>query len=130
MKEFNWNTAPLPEAQRRLAEIKEIYDRAAQVVLSRQSRLPVTYRCWVQFHKPEVPASVVRQCRNEIPDGKWVFRDDGCLDSKGRPSVCCSIQCYTVYGQYQSDKKYKAKLAVAAAEGGSAPPGVDLEAEE
>ena len=127
--EFDWQSSPLPEAERRLADIKSIYDRAASVVLQRQSRLPVEWRCWSQTHKSQVPKSSLALCRGAIPDGKWVFKNDGDLDSKGHPAVCCSQQCYTVYWQAMSKRKYEDRLTTAAADGGSAPPGVDLEAE-
>lgn len=117
--EFDWHESPLPEAQRRLAELKIIYDKAAVIVQTRQQKLPVSYHCWTHVHQKDLMdrfAEVVRQCKNEIPDGKWVFRNDGDVDSSGRPSVCCSQKCYLVYWQMLSENKHQQRLGTAAVE--------------
>lgn len=106
---FDWRTAPLSEAQRRLADLKRIYDHAVQVVSSRQDKRAVSYRCWTQTHKKEVPQSVIDQCKNNIADGRWVFRDDGAIDKDGSrySIVCCSMLCHKVYQQWAIDNKFR-----------------------
>lgn len=98
---FDWMGAPLDVAVDCLAGMKRNYDRAAQIVLQRQSRVPRVWTCWTQKNKQQAGRTVVAQCRNQIPDGKWVFKDDGAKDSEGRlsPEVCCSQLCFTSYMQ-------------------------------
>ena len=120
-KDFDWNTSPLPEAQSRLADLKAIYERALTIVVQRQSKVPVQWKCWSQSHKKDVPKSVLAQCRGDIVDGRWLFKNDGEVDDSGNATVVCSQLCYTIYSQHANDRKMKAKLAVAGEEGGNIP---------
>jgi hypothetical protein len=81
--------------------MKREYDRAASVVLSRQSRIPKVWTCWTQDHKQLAGRTAIAQCKGQIPDGKWVFIDNGAKDEEGNisPIVCCSQICFTVYQQ-------------------------------
>jgi len=99
--EFDWNTSPIPVILDRLNEMKREYERVSQIVLQRTSRVPVTYVCWSQEHKSVVPKSVMAQCKGNIKDGSWCYRDDGYRDEKGqiKPAVVCSQLCYTVFMQ-------------------------------
>lgn len=119
--EFDWNTSPLPEVQSRLADLKAIYERALTIVVQRQSKLPIQWKCWTQAHKRQVPKSVVALCRGDIVDGRWLFKNDGDRDAQGNPIVVCSQLCFTVYSQDLQARKLRAKLAVAGEEGGNLP---------
>ncbi len=99
---FDWHESPLQQAVERLNDLKREYDRAAQIVLSRQSRVPVIYKCWSQEHKELVPRNALAQCRHTLPDiGKAVFIDNGYKDKDGniRTICCCSMLCYMAYQQ-------------------------------
>ena len=120
-KDFDWNTSPLAEAQSRLADLKAIYDKALTIVVQRQSRLPVHWSCWSQSHKRDVPKSVLAQCRGDIVDGRWLFKNDGEVDANGNSTVVCSQLCYQNYSQHANERKLRDKLAVAGAEGGNLP---------
>jgi hypothetical protein len=100
-QKFPWYDAPLDEAVECLNAMKRNYDRAAQIVLQRQSRQPRVWSCWTQKHKQLAGRTAVAQCRGQIPDGKWVFKDDGAKDAEGKldPQVCCSQICFTAYQQ-------------------------------
>jgi hypothetical protein len=99
-----WNNAPLPIAIASLNEMKRDLDRASQIILMRQSKLPTVWVCWSRENKSKVPVSIYRQCKGPIPDGRWVFRDDGAKDDQGNPhpAVCCSQLCYMAYTQYRA----------------------------
>ena len=99
-----WNNASLAEAIANLNEMKRDWDRASQIILMRQSKLPTVWVCWSRENKSKVPASIYRQCKGPIPDGRWVFRDDGAKDDQGNPhpAVCCSQLCYMAYTQYRA----------------------------
>lgn len=121
---FDWSTSPLPEAQKRLSDLKASYEKALAIVSARQQKLPPTYHCWTWLNKIDLQskfAEVIAQCKRQIPDGRWVFRNDGDVGPDGRPAVCCSQKCYLVYWQMMGERKHQAKLAVAAEEGGSVP---------
>jgi hypothetical protein len=97
--DVNWEKAPLARALALLSDFKRAYESAAQIVLRRQSVAPQMLTCWTQLHKSKVARSVLAQCKGEIPDGKWVFRDDGAFVIKdgvkvSEPAVCCSMLCY------------------------------------
>ena len=115
--EFDWKTAPLDVAKKRLADLKRIYDHALQVVSLRQIAQAVIWHCWSQSHKKDglVPDSVLAQCHDLIPDGRWVFRDDGALTKDGSRCsiVCCSQLCYKVYVEWQVRDKLERKSAQA-----------------
>ena len=98
---LGWNDLPLSEAIDKLSNMKREYDRAASVVLSRQSRIPKVWTCWTQDHKQLAGRTAIAQCKGQIPDGKWVFIDNGAKDEEGNisPIVCCSQICFTVYQQ-------------------------------
>jgi hypothetical protein len=96
-----WQDMPLDQAIEKYADMKRELDRAGQVILARQSREPVIWTCWVQSHKDIVTRTVLAQCKKNIPDGKWVSKDDGAKDEKGNisPAVTCSMMCATAYLQ-------------------------------
>lgn len=99
---FDWERAPLQKAMDRLADFKREYEAAAQVVLRRQQSCPAMWTCWTKTHKDLAPRMTKGQCRGSIPDGKWVFKDDGVFEDRDgirvqAPVVCCSQLCYTAY---------------------------------
>jgi hypothetical protein len=102
--EFDWHTSPLPEAVDRLAKMKQEYERAAQIVLQRQSKVPVVWTCWTQFHKDVAPKAAIAQCKKTIPDGRWASIDNGVKDAEGNyaPEVTCSMLCYQSRSEYRS----------------------------
>jgi hypothetical protein len=98
--DIDWEHSPLARALACLSDFKRAYESASQIVLRRQTTAPRMLTCWAQLHKSKVAKSVVAQCRGQIPDGKWVFRDDGAFIIKdgvrvSEPAVCCSMLCYT-----------------------------------
>ena len=119
--EFDWHTSPLSEAQSRLADLKAIYERALTIVVQRQTKIPVQWKCWSQAHKKDVPKSVLAQCRSDITDGRWLFKNDGDIDANGNATVVCSSLCYTWYSQHAQERKMRQKLATAGEEGGNLP---------
>lgn len=103
---FDWNAAPLPEAMTKLADMKREYDRAAAIVMRRQTVPRPTWTCWSQLHKELVPKSVMSICRRGGDDGKWAFRDDGVFEIRDglripNPAFCCNSFCYAVYQKSQ-----------------------------
>lgn len=96
-----WYGIPLKEALEKLSEMKREYDRASQIILQRQSQLPVVWTCWTQSHKELVTKTVLNQCKKQIQDGRWVSKDDGAKDDNGKisPAVCCSMLCSMAYLQ-------------------------------
>lgn len=97
-----WHKAPLDDAIVRLGELKREYDKAAQIVLSRQSESKPRWTCWTQLHKDIVPKSVQSLCRKSGDDGKWASRDDGAFEMKNgikvpSPVFCCSAICHEYY---------------------------------
>lgn len=101
---FNWEKAPLEEALNHLADAKRAYESAAQIVLRRQSTAPKVLKCWVHEHHTDlrIPRATKAQCRKTMPDGRWVFRDDGVFEDRDgvrvpHPAFCCSQLCYTAY---------------------------------
>jgi hypothetical protein len=107
---FTWENSPLPLVMEKLADFKREYDRVAQIVMKRQAQ-PAKIVCWTQEHKNDIPANfraqAVKQCKKIIPDGRWVFRDDGVFTVKDgvrvpTPAVCCSPDCYRAYQARES----------------------------
>lgn len=103
--EFDWNKSSIPEITDRLNQMKREYERVSQIVLSRTSRVAVSYLCWCATDeaKGKIPSSVSGQCRKSIKDGTWVHRNDGHTFPDGHrgTAVCCSMLCYTVYQQHR-----------------------------
>lgn len=106
-KAFDWESCPLPEAQRRIVDLEELLARARGIVNRRLSVIPVKIKCWAQSTDaaeviPQTDHTIVlAQCRGEVPDGRWVSRDDGYvgLDGKRRSIVLCSMTCFLAYQQ-------------------------------
>lgn len=101
--EFDWVNSDFKLATQRLADMRREYDRCASIMLNRQREVaPVIWPCWTQSHKDIVPKRALAECRKQVPDGKWVFKDDGYRDPETKmpaPIVCCSQLCYTAYQQ-------------------------------
>lgn len=104
---FEWESCPLPEAQRRINDLEELLGRARSIVNRRLSVIPKKWKCWSQSsdaHKV-IPAAdyeiVLAQCRGEVPDGRHLHRDDGYvgLDGERRSIVICSHTCFLAYQQ-------------------------------
>lgn len=102
---LGWNELPLSEAIDKLSNMKREYDRAASIVLSRQSRVPQILTCWTQSNKQTAGKTTVAQCKGNIPEGKSVFIDNGAKDAEGNisPAHCCSMICYMAYQQRPKD---------------------------
>lgn len=98
---FDWMNSTIGEAVDCLSIMKQQYDRAASIVLSRQSKVPTVWKCWTQNNKQLSSKTAIAQCKGSIPDGKWVFKDDGAKDEEGNiaPIVCCSQMCFMGYTQ-------------------------------
>lgn len=99
---LDWERCPLNRALEALANFKREYEAAAQIVLRRQQTSPAIWTCWTRTHKELAPKMTRGQCRGSIPDGKWVFKDDGVFEDRDgvrvqAPVVCCSQLCYTAY---------------------------------
>lgn len=106
-----WESLPLGDAINKLADLKREYDRAAQILMQRQSRETRIWLCWTAKHKDIVARATLAQCKVRIVDGKWVHKDDGARDEKGAlsPEVCCSMLCYQSYQEYRSKTRNKAR---------------------
>ncbi len=104
---FDWWAVPLPQALERLNNLKREYDRAAQIVLQRQSQLPPEpLHCWVwdNRERPDMPKTAVAQCKRTIADrAKAAFCNDGFKDRPGDPTekirsiYCCGMVCFQAY---------------------------------
>lgn len=98
-----WEDLPLEQAIGQLAKLELEIQKARQVIVRRQQSIPVILKCWVALHHNEKIDNISRayaQCRKQIPDGRWVMRDDGPRNSETglvEPAVMCSIICYNVY---------------------------------
>lgn len=106
---FDFATAPLAEAQRRLRDLEDITARARQAINLRLALVPKKWRCWSQSHLKDgvVPKSVLAQCRGEVQDGRWVHKDDGAKDGDGNisPIVCCSQKCTLMYQDWSTRRR-------------------------
>lgn len=107
MPSFSWETAPLAEAKRRLAELEAIVKDARIKIAARETKAPKVYQCWSKSHVFIVPKSVMEKCKGELSDGKEVYRDDSATDGNGMivPIRICSYLCYRVYQDYASQQK-------------------------
>jgi len=108
-----WEDLPLEDAVAELARLELELSRARAVVNRRNSATPQikTLQCWTAIHHKEPIDGVKRaysQCRKDIPDGKWTFRDDCPIDKltgKLAPVVTCSLICYQVYMAHRAKSK-------------------------
>lgn len=106
---YDWWEAPLKDAVEKLNNMKRDYDRAAQIVLQRQSQQPqAPLTCWVWENRmrPDMPKTAVAGCKRSIADAsKAAFRNDGFKDKPGDPNekirsiYCCSMVCFQAYQQ-------------------------------
>jgi hypothetical protein len=99
---FDWEKAPLDQITNKLADMKREYDKAATIVMRRQSTRKPTWTCWTQLHKDIVPLSVQKLCRKTGEDGKWASRDDGRFREENGlripdPVFCCNAYCHEMY---------------------------------
>jgi len=95
-----WETMPLADANRAVAALARDLQHARDVLNRRQQHEVIIHQCWTATHKSLAAPSVVAQCRKDIPDGKWVFRDDEPRDPATglcAPVMVCSMACYTTY---------------------------------
>ena len=113
---YPWDNCSVNEAVSRLGDLKRAYDHIANLVLTRQQKSPPKLFCWVWEHKKNgyndgpIPESVIAQCAKIIPNGKWLFRDDGNMVKKHgievrEPAVCCSARCADIYSRWRNDQK-------------------------
>lgn len=107
---YDWEDAPLHEAQTKAAEMKREYDRVAAIIVRRQNPANAAWTCWTEENKKnpevEIPKSVKSQCLRRGPDGKWKFRDDGrFVQVDGirtlKSAFCCNVYCFSVYQKYK-----------------------------
>ena len=110
-----WADLPFYEALAELTALEKEVTHARQIMSQRSSMLPKVWTCWTALHRKAQSAlpgmhSTYTQCAKNIPDGKWVFKDDcninkdtGLID----PVVCCSNRCYMLYQVFRSREKYK-----------------------
>lgn len=126
--EYDWSHAPIEQAKSRLAKMEIEISKARNAMNTRISKEPKVWKCWCQSPEARgmVPKSVLEQCRVHIPDGRWVFRDDGAIDKEGNKKsiVVCSSHCFTVYQQQSQRMRAQAKGV------GTVPPPVGILAEE
>lgn len=102
---FSWDTSPLAECKIRLQELEAIIRQARSTLARREASVPIVHHCWSQSHRALVPASVLATCRDLIPEGRWLFRDDGALDESGQrySALICSERCYIIYQNAVAD---------------------------
>lgn len=114
-----WQTLPLEEAHRELAELEAELRHAKNVVGVRSIRAPKVFTCWVAANYKEhqdLPGihTAYRKCPRKLPDGpacKYIDNnninpDTGLVD----PIVCCGSTCYAIYQTYLQRLKM-AKMA-------------------
>ena len=113
-----WVDMPINDALQALAKLEREVAHARQVVGHRASQLPVILTCWTALHRKEefIPGmrSAYNQCHKDIPDGKWIFRDDCVVNPETKlvePVVVCSMLCYQLYMQYRSRLKMRERTA-------------------
>ena len=106
---FDWETSPLEEAEKRLSDLKSIYEKARVTVTARQNlgTRGKIWKCWTQSHKKDILASMVKQCKVDVLDSSCPFRDDGALDDNNNrySIVCCGSLCMQQYQAYSYARK-------------------------
>jgi hypothetical protein len=110
-----WRDLPLDQALRKLTKLeKEV--KYARAIMSVRDRLqPKIWTCWTALNRKEqedLPGmtSTYAKCAKEIPDGRWVYKDDtprnpdtGLVD----PVVTCSDRCTMLYQLWRMREKQK-----------------------
>jgi hypothetical protein len=104
---YDWENAPLDQAERHLAELRLALQHADMVMTTRRSTPTPTYVCWTQtmldskFPDGSLVISVQTRpaCKREGTSGREAFRDDGAKDEYGNRVTIrvCSYQCYQDY---------------------------------
>lgn len=106
-----WVDLPLDEALQSLAALEREVLHARETVQRRTSQLPVILTCWTALHRKDpIPGidTAYKQCHKDIPDGKWIYRDDCPRDPKTGlivPVVVCSMVCFNVYMAQRTREK-------------------------
>lgn len=116
---FDWATAPMPEAEQRLAELKAEFLRCAAILDERRSRPLPRYQCWSQSMLDQklpdgadvISAATRAACRREGEPGREAFRDDGAEDQWGnRVTIrCCGHLCFQDYQRWKGSLRLRAK---------------------
>ena len=110
-----WRDLPFQDALDRLVRLEKEVLHARTVISTRSLSLPKVWTCWTALNRKSqanLPgmSSAYNQCKKNIPDGKWVMKDD-CWTNKETglvdPVVVCSQICYTLYQTYRSRLKLK-----------------------
>lgn len=98
-----WELMTFAEANLKLHMLDKEIAHARSVLNRRQQIETVMHKCWSALHHEDttiVAKSVYAQCRKNIPDGKWLFRDDSPKDHETglcSPVMVCSMACYMSY---------------------------------
>ena len=110
-----WKDLPFQDALDRLVRLEKEVLHARTIISTRSLSLPKVWTCWTALNRKSQAnfpgmSSAYSQCKKNIPDGKWVFKDD-CVVNKETglvdPVVICSQFCYTLYQTYRSRLKLK-----------------------
>lgn len=113
-----WRDLPFNEALDKLVRLEKEVTHARTVISTRSLALPKVWTCWTAANRKaqaNLPGmnSAYTQCKKNIPDGKWVMKDD-CVINKDTglidPVVVCSNTCYHLYQTYRSRLKMKERL--------------------
>jgi hypothetical protein len=99
-KNVHWRTAPLDELMQEFSALTKDYEEIRGILVSRQAQ-PKMLKCWSVLNKDKVSVQTLADCAKNIPDGRWVFKDDGYRNSQGmiESQYCCSQRCYMAYTQ-------------------------------
>lgn len=112
-----WADMPIDEALQELSKIEREVRHARETVSHRTSQLPVVLTCWTALHrKDHIPGidTAYKQCHKDIPDGRWLYRDDCPRDPETglvSPVVVCSMICFNVYQAQRAREKMKERTA-------------------
>ena len=110
-----WTDLPFHDALDKLVKLEKEVTYARTVISTRSLSLPKVWTCWTALNRKSqanLPGmtSAYTQCKKNIPDGKWVMKDDCVINKETgivEPVVVCSQICYTLYQTYRSRLKRK-----------------------
>ena len=110
-----WRDLPFNDALDRLVKLEKEVAHARTIISTRSMSLPHVWTCWTALNRKaqtNLPgmSAAYNQCKKNIPDGKWVMKDDCVINKETglvEPVVVCSQICYTLYQTYRSRLKLK-----------------------
>ena len=110
-----WIDLPFDKALAHLMNLEKEVKHARAIISFRNRQAPTLWTCWTALNRTlqnNLPGmkTAYSKCIKNIPDGKWVFKDDCIIDDATGlvdPAVCCSPTCYALYQLYRNRQKLK-----------------------